>query len=83
MKKFVVYLDDNGSVSNFGAAEDQDTEITRYDIYRACREIAMVIEQDMVVDGVIRAMVQILTPPNPEAEAKARVAEALKERNVH
>ena len=84
MKKFVVAIDDKGTVLNFGADEsDLESDITRYDVYRACKEITMVIEQDMLVDNVMRSMIALLTPPDPEAEAKARMAETLKNREAN
>lgn len=85
MKYFTVAINDDGSVAGFGAMDHEgnplESDLSRYDIYKACKEIVLIVEQDMLVDGVMRSLIRFLTPADPTAEAKARMAETLKERN--
>lgn len=84
MKYFTVAVNEDGSVAGFGSMDHEgnpiESDVTRYDIYRACKEVVLVVEQDMLVDGVIRSLLKVLMPADPTAEAKARMAETLKER---
>lgn len=55
---------------------------TTYDVFTTSKELANEIESQVMADRISKAVIARLMPADPEAEAKARIAQALAERKA-
>ena len=55
---------------------------TTYDVLTTSKELATESESQIMADRISKAVIARLTPADPEAEAKARIAEALANRQA-
>ena len=55
---------------------------TTYDVFTTSKELANEIESQVMADRISKAVIARLMPADPDAEAKARIAQALADRQA-
>jgi hypothetical protein len=82
--QYVVTVNDDGTINTQGM-EASDT-VTRkpsaYDIYTTSKELYSNIDQQMLADRVAQMVADRLTPADPNAEIKSKLADALRDRGI-
>jgi hypothetical protein len=83
--QYVVTVNDDGTINTQGM-EAQEGVISRkptaYDIYTTSKELFSNIDHKMMADMVAQMVVERLTPADPNAEIKAKLADALRDRGI-
>ena len=85
---FVVVLNPDGSMSTTSVKPgspiffEVEKATTTYDIFTTCKEIANEFENQVMADRIAKSVLAQITPKDPDAEAKARIAEALANRQA-
>ena len=83
---YVVILNQDGSLSTTmikpGAPVFFEVEraTSTYDVFSTSKEIATEIEGQLMADRIAKTVLSQILPRDPEAEAKARIAQALADR---
>jgi hypothetical protein len=85
---YVVVINEDGTLSTTlvkpGNAVFFDVvkATTTYDVFTTSKELANEIESQVMADRISKAVIARLTPADPDAEAKARIAQALADRQA-
>ena len=85
---YVVVLNADGSLNTTSVKPgnpvffDVERQATTYDIFSTSKEIATEIENQIMADRIAKTVLAQILPKDPDAEAKARIAQALAERKA-
>ena len=85
---YVVVLNADGSLNTTSVKPgnpvffDVERAATTYDIFSTSKEIATEIESQIMADRIAKTVLSQLMPKDPDAEAKARLAQALADRKA-
>jgi hypothetical protein len=85
---YVVVLNEDGSLSTTFMKPgtplffEVERATTTYDVFSTSKEIATEIESQLMADRIAKTVISQIMPKDPEAEAKARIAQALAERKA-
>jgi hypothetical protein len=85
---YVVVINEDGTLSTTLVKPgspiffDVTRATTTYDVLTTSKELTYEIESQVMADRISKAVIARLTPADPEAEAKARIAEALANRQA-
>jgi hypothetical protein len=85
---YVVVINEDGTLSSTLIKPgnpvffDVERATTTYDVFTTSKELANEIESQVMADRISKAVIARLTPADPSAEAKARIAEALANRQA-
>lgn len=85
---YVVVINEDGTLSTTLVKPgnpvffDVTRAATTYDVFTTSKELANEIESQVMADRISKAVIARLTPADPDAEAKARIAQALAERKA-
>jgi hypothetical protein len=81
---FTVVLNPDGSffTQPAEAGEFVERTATTFDIYRACKEIATEIENQILADRVAKTVIAALQPADLSSENKTKIIDALSDRGI-
>ena len=85
---YVVVINEDGTLSTTLVKPgspvffDVARATTTYDVFTTSKELANEIESQVMADRISKAVIARLTPADPDAEAKARIAQALADRQA-
>lgn len=85
---YVVVINEDGTLSSTLVKPgnpvffDVTRATTTYDVFSSSKELANEIESQVMADRISKAVLARLMPVDPEAEAKARIAQALADRQA-
>jgi hypothetical protein len=85
---YLVVINRDGSISTTAVtpaglkAITVERVATTADVFESSKEIVTDLEAQMLADRVARRVVEMLTPADESAEAKARIAQALADRKA-
>jgi len=85
---YVVVINEDGTLSTTLVKPgspiffDVAKATTTYDVLTTSKELTYEIESQVMADRISKAVIARLTPADPDAEAKARIAQALADRQA-
>ena len=84
--RFSITVLDDGSVTTSPEPADEINKLLRtatpYDVYQACKEVAMDIEHALLSDRITKSVLAAMKPQDSAAELKQKLISALSDRGI-
>jgi hypothetical protein len=83
---FLVTIHPDGGLSTYTKLPEEPIQATRQattdDIYRVSQQLVKELDNQLMTNRIVGALVELLTPPQPSQTVPDKVKEALKNRNI-